>query len=236
MKAPEKFYRGAIACCARPDREWLEHQHFILGKPYKLIAAEVGAHEDSVGKWARLLNVSVWNVASRDGIQPPFKVGEKDGARFYGITREWLVDEYIRKDRSSGQIADDVGTSRNAITLWLKKNDVPIRDREARNQRHSKRMAGTGNPAWNGGTSRNYHASIVKDRLQVCEWCGTIDDIQVHHYDHDTANGDLTNLGLLCGTCNRLEAHLWALKQSGRADVSIDVNQHKITVTFNKRR
>lgn len=233
MKAPEtKFYRGNSFCVARPDREWLEYQHFVLGKPYKLIAAEIGAHKDSVTRWARLLKASVWNVVSRNGIHPPLKVGEENGARFYGITREWLVDEYIRKDKSAKQIAGDVGTSAHAVIQWLRKNDVPIRDRKARNQRHSKRMTGSSNPAWNGGTSRNYHVTVVENRSRVCEWCRTTEHIQVHHRNHDTSDGSPDNLGLLCRTRNQLEAYLWALEQSKRAKVSVDITNRKITIKF----
>lgn len=100
------------------------------------------------------------------------------------------------------------------------------------NERHSKRMSGSGNPAWKGGTARNYHANVVASRPQFCEWCGTTDDLQVHHRDHNPKNGDPDNLALLCGTCNRLESHLRALWESGRAEVLIDGEERRIEIRF----
>ena len=232
MKAPERIDQKHWHW---PDREWLEHQHFTLGKPYRLIAIELSTNKDNVQRWAKCLGVSVWNVIPKDGIHPPIKVGDGNGVRFPGVTREWLVEEYIRKDKSAKQIADGIGSSHNAIITWLKEHGIPLRDREAMNERHAIRMSGDGNPAWSGGTARNYqHRALVKSgRPQVCEWCGTTEDIQMHHRDHNKANGDLSNLAWLCGPCNRAEAHLWILQQDRKANILVDLENHKIEIHFN---
>lgn len=148
--------------------------------------------------------------------------------------REWLELQYWEMGKSLVQIAEEQDTSHHTVWLWMDKIKVPRRTKQQCAERHSERMSGPGNPAWNGGTSRNYQARTMVNRSQVCEWCGTTEDIQVHHQDHNVANGEPGNLALLCGTCNKLESHLWALQQGGRAEVLIDKADHKIEISFTK--
>ena len=97
---------------------------------------------------------------------------------------------------------------------------------DQRSSRHSERMSGDGNPAWVGGTSRLYQARILEEDSpeKVCAWCGTNEDVQIHHIDHNRDNPDLSNLMWLCGNCNKLEAQLRILQQSNRAIVNIGDN------------
>ena len=90
-------------------------------------------------------------------------------------------------------------------------------------------MSGSGNPAWNGGTARNYQVKLLESiKPKKCGWCETTKDIQIHHIDHDRQNGNLENLTWLCGYCNRLESNLWALQD--RATFTID--SKKLVIDF----
>ena len=165
-------------------------------------------------------------------MKAPEKYYQGKRVRFVRPDKEWLQYQYWQMGKSLAEIAREQDTTRHTIMIWLIGANIPRRTRNQCSTRHSKRMSGAGNPAWNGGTSRNYHANLIADRPQICEWCGTTSDIQIHHQDHNTVNGSPDNLALLCGICNRLEAHLWALQQSGRARILIDKADHKIEINF----
>jgi len=153
--------------------------------------------------------------------------------RYHPPDREWLEYHYWELDKSVPEIASMAGMPTiRTIWLWMKKLDVPHRAREDLNQRHSARMSGEGNPAWNGGTARNYQMTVLASIPRVCEWCGAAEDIQLRHRDHDPTNGEPENLGWLCGTCNRLDSQLWALFQSGHATWAYDERHHRIVVQF----
>ena len=95
-------------------------------------------------------------------------------------------------------------------------------------------MSGKNNPAWvNGNSNRYQKRKLRRSGLpEVCQWCGTEDNTEIHHIDHDRANHDLSNLTWLCGTCNKLEAYLRLLEQSGQAEVLKETN--RITIKFDK--
>lgn len=150
--------------------------------------------------------------------------GTGGGVRWGGITREWLECEYVGCDKSAKQIADEIGTTHHTVWTWLRKFGVQTRDRREMNERHSRRMAGPGNPSWQGGIGRKYHARLLakSGRRYACEWCGHDHDLQVHHRDNDPTNGNLENLAWLCGYCNRLEAQARALETEGRATMTLE--------------
>ena len=167
-------------------------------------------------------------------MKAPMRYYQSRRARYELPDREWLEHEYWGLNKSLNEIAIEIGGSlcRQTIQHWLRRFGIPARTRQDRNERHSHRMSGSGNPAWNGGTAQNYHARVVAKRPHICEWCGTTEKVQVHHRDHNKRNGDPDNLGFLCGTCNRLEAGLRALQERGRANVLVDKTEHRIEIRF----
>lgn len=233
MKAPEKVHNHPRRKWWPPDREWLEHQVWELGKSGRQIADELGCSAWLVNEWKRNGGLRK-PIAISDDPGAPRRIGFGCGARFVGITREWLYRQYVELDKSMRDIGGEVGISANGVKVWLEKFDIPVRTEKQCHERHSDRMSGSGNPAWNGGTARNYQARLLREsgRSYICEWCGATKRLQVHHRDHDRENGDLSNLAWLCGPCNRMEAQLWALQQNGRAEVMIDTDAHKIVIEF----
>lgn len=154
------------------------------------------------------------------------------GFRWKPPDKEWLEHHYWRLDKSMSQIARELGCTVPTVRRWIVNAEVRRRNKHECALRHSKRMSGAGNPAWNGGTSRNYHANVVASRPQICEWCRTGDGLEVHHRDHDTTNGAPDNLGLLCHECNMLEASLWMLERCGRAIVGVHEDERTINIRF----
>lgn len=233
MKAPEKVHNHPRRRWWPPDCEWLEHQVYALGKSGRQIAKEIGCSAWLANEWKRNAGLRE-PVAISDDPGAPKRIGFGSGARFVGVTREWLYRQYVELDKSMRDIGSEVGISATGIKVWLEKFGIPVRTEEQCHERHSERMSGKGNPAWNGGTAQNYQKRILKDsgKPKVCEWCGATKRLQMHHMDHDRENSDIDNLTWLCGPCNRMEAQLWALQQNGRAVIMIDTDAHKIVIEF----
>jgi 5-methylcytosine-specific restriction endonuclease McrA len=72
-----------------------------------------------------------------------------------------------------------------------------------------KLKCGENNPAWRGGSVRDYgygwsaiaECIIIRDGC-LCQLCGTKKNLAVHHIDYDTLNVEDTNLITLCRCCN----------------------------------
>lgn len=63
--------------------------------------------------------------------------------------KDWLVDNYVRLQRSASEIASEFGVTDNAILFWLHRHDIPRRTvAEARAIKHWGQV-GADNPMWN---------------------------------------------------------------------------------------
>ena len=55
--------------------------------------------------------------------------------------RDWLYNQYHRKERSTAEIAGDIGVSHKTISRWLHKHNIPVRSRqEALNIKYGKEV------------------------------------------------------------------------------------------------
>jgi hypothetical protein len=63
--------------------------------------------------------------------------------------RDWLIENYIEQQRSTGEIAKDFGVTDAAVIFWLRKHN--IKRRTVAEARAIKRwgMIGSDNPMWN---------------------------------------------------------------------------------------
>ena len=232
MKAPLQVNRGNRKW-EPPDQEWIEYQFIALGRSARQLAQDVGCSGWVTQQWIKRAGLRKPRAILDDPGAPQI-CGYGDSARFVNVNRAWLCRQYIELDKSSNQIAEELGTSAFIVCKWLKKYDVPVRNAEMRRKRHSKRMSGAGNPAWNGGTAQQYQKRrlIESDQPKQCEWCGTIEELFMHHRNHDRSDGALSNLTWLCRWCNTLEGWLWTLRIAGRVKWTIDEKVNEINIKF----
>jgi len=256
MKEPVVF-RGGNNVWVLPDREWLVDQYILQGKARKKIASEIGADGSTVGKWLDELGIpqrkpgKVKPATSIviDGItmRPPASI--KNGKLIYWSEpdKAWLEYQYITLGKSAGDIAKEIGTYHGKVLDWLFYADISLRDAKERGSRHSDLMKGSGNPAYNGGTSRGgqNRFCVEAGKPCICAWCGVEGDyipgrhesstpkcsLDLHHKNHKPKDGKAKNLIFLCHDCNILEMGMWQIRKKGKANVS--VSNKIITIDFN---
>jgi len=157
--------------------------------------------------------------------------------------REWLEDQYWTRDKSTKQIASEIGANSSTVQVWCNEMMIPFRTRSENQARR------TGNRAnhTKGGIYRSTQRAECErsGKPCVCSWCGMtgkyrsgktdtaplVCSLQLHHKDHDKGNVTLDNLVYLCPKCHRLETALWHIRKSKKAKVTV-VNKI-ITIDFN---
>lgn len=231
MKTPTRIKSSLYSGFKDVTKKWLEYQHIELRKSASEISKMLNVHQDTVKVWLRKHNIKRLPICQL-GENGPFKYIYGKRVHYEGITKEWLEYHYITLNKSTNDILDEFGISRASFCKWLKKFEIK-KSPEQLAVNHSKRMSGSGNPAWNGGTARNYQVRFLESfKVKKCEWCNAIEKVQIHHIDHNKDNGNLDNLTWLCGYCNRLESNLWALQQRNRATFTFDSLGKKLIIEF----
>ncbi len=145
--------------------------------------------------------------------------------------KDYLVREYVEKQRSTGDIARENNVTDAAVLFWLRKHGITRRDTsQARkvkrwgvpgeaNPMYGRR--GADNPSWKGGCTPDrqaFYASLEWRRAarqvrqrdgRACRRCGKkkADDVvvEIHHivsFAVVELRAEVTNLVLLCTGCH----------------------------------
>lgn len=90
---------------------------------------------------------------------------------------------------------------------------MPEKDKEKRKIAMQGKHKGKDNPAWKGGKNRSWAYKLGREKIasgEVCNKCGSNENLEVHHKDKNPQNNVLENLKILCRHCHRIEhiAHL----------------------------
>lgn len=125
---------------------------------------------------------------------------------------EYLIEEYVKKERSAKSIGDDFGVSSDTIYHWMDRHGIERRERKDR--------TGDLAPNWKGGFASDYGSNWkrMRDRVrkrdnhtcQDCghEWVQGETRLDVHHitpikkFDQPEKANTLENLITLCRTCH----------------------------------
>jgi hypothetical protein len=161
-----------------------------------------------------------------------FKPGQHWRPRKPYWDREWLHEEYVVKQRSASEIAEQFGIRDTAIYFWLKKHDIATRPMSEirahkqwgvsgeQNGMYGKRGAETSN--WKGGVTPERQAFYASRKWAqscqqvwrrdgaTCQRCGKhgskATTLHVHHiisFAYKETRADADNLVLLCNKCHR---------------------------------
>jgi len=145
--------------------------------------------------------------------------------------KKWLLNEYITKQKSSKEIAEEQNCHRNNILFWLDKHKIKKRNiSEARKVKHWG-LLGADNPMWNkkGELNHNWKGGITPERQSfyvsnewkkvcqeiwkrdnaICQRCKTKKNtdipFHIHHiksFSDKELRADINNLILVCEICH----------------------------------
>ena len=146
--------------------------------------------------------------------------------------REWLLLEYVEKNKPANQIAEEQGCTENNVLYFLNKHEIPRREmRVIRGNKHWG-LVGVDNPMWNkkGELNPNWRGGITPERQSfyqsqewkdacvevwrrdkaLCQRCGikkgTDMPFHIHHIEGFASKelrAILSNLILLCEGCHQ---------------------------------
>lgn len=109
------------------DKSWLQEQYTKKMRKTSDIASELGCSVNTISRWL-----------ARHGIET-----QQGGLTLPKLTEAaWLEEEYVAERRSTRDIADEIGCSQNAVSVWLNKHGIETRPRAP---------TGRDNQNWNGG-------------------------------------------------------------------------------------
>jgi 5-methylcytosine-specific restriction endonuclease McrA len=145
--------------------------------------------------------------------------------------KEWLINEYIIKKKSTKEIAVEQNCHRNNILFWLNKHNISVRNvSQSRKVKHWG-LSGVDNPMWNkkGELNHNWKGGITPERQffyisqewknvcsliwkrdnATCQRCGvkknTDIPFHIHHiksFSDKELRADKDNLILVCEICH----------------------------------
>ena len=207
LSVGDKVYvNGTETTVLYRDKSWLENQYITLGKTVKEIANEFGYSKYVIDKWLRRFQIA----------RP-----DSDNTELYK-DKDWLYEQNITLNKTFVQISKETGYNVSTLKKWAKVHGLPQKGTGYFN---------VGHKPWNKGISekddervkrqanalRNFHydkskkgISILKEdttnyqkhNTNVCEICGSTDDIEVHHIDKNHNNNNPENLISLCSSCH----------------------------------
>lgn len=107
------------------DSKWLREQYWSDGRNSYDIADELGVAGGTVRNWMERHNIKRRDMseAKAEGDIIPLK------------KRDWLHQQYVERERSAHDIADELGVSANAVRDWADKHDIQIRSLSEANAR-----------------------------------------------------------------------------------------------------
>ena len=118
------------------------------------------------------------------------------------MTRKWLSREYVEGLRSAADIAREVNCSTVTVINTLHRFGLPVRDgnedRVAALRKSNKRRK---RPTAARKLSYRQRRQVTELNA-MCAWCGSEEDLEVHHRDADRGNDSLSNLVVLCHYCH----------------------------------
>ena len=131
------------------------------------------------------------------------------------LTREFLIKEYIDKEKNMLCIAKEQGTVHSIVQKYLKEYCISIRSRS-----ECQKGIQIGKKHWNwcGGLKDGHTSFFLRTRYKIrkrdnyiCQCCGITEEehyekfnknLLVHHIDFNKLNDDEKNLITLCRSCH----------------------------------
>ncbi len=176
------------------DADWLRKQYHERGLTLAEVADKAGCDLGTVADWMERHGIK------RRSISESRSKGDVEKLH----NKEWLRREYIERERTTTDIAEELEVTTWVVSVWLRRHEIKARP--------SLSATGSDNPNWAGGYEKYYGSDWESQRKKAiqrdggeCQVCGS-KNIHVHHIrpfrtfgleNHEKAN-ELDNLICLC--------------------------------------
>lgn len=216
----QECYHIAHNSCRDVDIDWLRREYIDNGRSLGNIAKELGISAGSLHY--KLINSGVECRTSKLGSAK---------YTFETVDKEWLLSEYLERNRPCSLIAADLGVNYTSVRRWLINMGVRIRPETSyrvgmpRSDEVKKKISavvlsmkirGAKCGMWKGGISFGEYCPKFNDRLKEeireafgrkCFLCGAPENgykLHVHHCDYNKGQGcgQRWNLIPLCRSCH----------------------------------
>lgn len=94
---------------------WIRNQRLIHHRSVADIAGELGCSKATLDKYCRSIGCG-GEVAARTALGK------------MGVADEWLIEQYIEKNRTFTDIANELGINDETVSRYYKQNNLPLRD------------------------------------------------------------------------------------------------------------
>ncbi|QLK25421.1 HNH endonuclease [Natrinema zhouii] len=201
-------YRRRFGIKRRYQRaSWLRKQYYERGQSLTEIAEMCDTDAGTVANWMERHGLERRTISEAQSNGDVSKLHD----------REWLETQYCNQERTTTEIADELGITSWTVSKWLERHSI-----EARN---SAGESGEANANWAGGYENYYGANWGQKRTEVlerdgfaCLVCGmNVEEhhkrynrsLDVHHirpvrtFDEAENANTLDNLVTLCDRCHK---------------------------------
>jgi len=188
---------------------WLHHQYWVENHSTVEMAEMADVCQQTISNW-----MEKYGIDNR-GQHKRSEVPQENSTKKVS-DEEWLREEYVNNERSTEEIAIEVGVSPEAVLYWMDKFEIDRRDHTF--------YSGERHWGWKGGAQDYYGPNWREARRQTlerdenkCRRCGTTAqehkerhgrELDVHHivpikeYESFEKANDLDNLISLCRPCH----------------------------------
>lgn len=135
------------------NEEWLYQQYTLLGKTLQEIADECDVRENTIWRWVHKHDIETRSGGPRPG---PWK------------DEEWLRNQYIDRQKSIHQIADEQECDEKTIRNWLIGHGIETRNYSARHPANRE-----GSQYHDGDWLRHQYVDLEKSSTEIAEECDT---------------------------------------------------------------
>jgi hypothetical protein len=227
-----------------PDRELVIQKYVVENKSIKQVAFELGLGKTTLSRYLKRYNIKkrdryelhkkifagegnpfygkkhmkeTRDAISKTMIDNGTTKGKNNPAFKYDISKEFLLEEYIKDNKMPSKIAKKVGCRHCTILRALKKYNIPLRPQ---NIEKKELFKGEKNPNWKNGLSYLPYTpefnQALKDKIRkrdnyTCQNCFMSEEehnivfgtnLHTHHIDYIKEHCNENNLITLCNGCN----------------------------------
>jgi hypothetical protein len=121
------------------SKEWLDENYTVLGKSTVQLATIANCDPSTINYWLKKFGINMRTVG--DYLRGR-KVPEETKAKLRAdptrhrervlIAKDWLYQQYVLSERTTYEIANDVGCKASCVQRKLKKYNIPVRSSRSR--------------------------------------------------------------------------------------------------------